>query len=199
MSRHRPTTTTRRTVAALAAAAAVAAAAPAAFAVTRAPATSSPSAAAAQCSVTWGSLAKTSSRTSTADLTNVRAGRHECYDRLVVDLNGPATGYVVTYVSTIYAEGSGAVVPVRGGAKLLVVVKAPAYDDNGNPTYLPRNRAELATVTGYRTFRQVAWAGTFEGQTSLGLGVRARLPFRVFTLAGPGSGSRVVIDVAHTW
>jgi hypothetical protein len=54
-------------------------------------------------------------------------------------------------------------------------------------------------VTGYSTFRQVAWAGTFEGQTTVGLGVRARLPFRVFTLAGPGSGSRLVIDVAHRW
>jgi hypothetical protein len=29
--------------------------------------------------------------------------------------------------------------------------------------------------------------------------VRARLPFRVFSLAGPGAGSRLVIDVAHRW
>jgi hypothetical protein len=29
--------------------------------------------------------------------------------------------------------------------------------------------------------------------------VRARLPFRVFTLAGQGEGSRLVIDVAHQW
>jgi hypothetical protein len=34
---------------------------------------------------------------------------------------------------------------------------------------------------------------------ALGLGVRARLPFRVFTLDGPGSMSRLVIDVAHHW
>ena len=45
----------------------------------------------------------------------------------------------------------------------------------------------------------MTWAGSFEGRTSLGLGVRARLPFRVFSLAGPGDGSRVVIDVAHRW
>ena len=54
-------------------------------------------------------------------------------------------------------------------------------------------------MSGYRTFRQVAYAGSFEGQTTIGLGVRARLPFRVFTLAGPGSNTRLVIDVAHTW
>jgi len=29
--------------------------------------------------------------------------------------------------------------------------------------------------------------------------VRARLPFRVLTLDGPGSGSRLVVDVAHYW
>jgi hypothetical protein len=75
----------------------------------------------------------------------------------------------------------------------------PAHDDNYNPTYTPANRTELVNVSGYRTFRQVAWGGSFEGQTTIGLGVRARLPFRVFTLDGPGSGSRIVIDVAHRW
>jgi hypothetical protein len=29
--------------------------------------------------------------------------------------------------------------------------------------------------------------------------VRARLPFRVLTLDGPGAGTRLVIDVAHRW
>jgi hypothetical protein len=56
------------------------------------------------------------------------------------------------------------------------------------------NRAELVDVTGFQTFRQVAWAGSFEGTTSVGLGVRARLPFRVITLA-----DRIVVDVAHFW
>jgi hypothetical protein len=57
-------------------------------------------------------------------------------------------------------------------------------------------------VKGFRTFRQVAYAGSFEGQTTFGLGVRARLPFRVFVLAGsPGDrhGAMLVIDVAHRW
>jgi hypothetical protein len=48
----------------------------------------------------------------------------------------------------------------------------------------------------------VAYAGSFEGSTTLALGVRARLPFRVFTVAGtPNSDDtpRLVIDVAHRW
>jgi hypothetical protein len=41
--------------------------------------------------------------------------------------------------------------------------------------------------------------GQLRGQTTLGVGVRARLPFRVTVLPGPGRHSRVVVDVAHTW
>jgi hypothetical protein len=77
------------------------------------------------------------------------------------------------------------------------VVKAPTNNvDTGASTYDPRNPDELVKVRGWRTFRQVAFGGSFEGYTTIGLGVRARLPFRVFTLQNPG---RVVIDVAHRW
>lgn len=156
-------------------------------------------AAVTSCSVSWGSLPKTSSAMTAAPVTGVRSGRHACYDRLVVDVAGRGAGYRVEYVGQVTEDGSGNVVPLRGGAKIQVIVTAPAYDANGNPTYVPANRRELVNVTGYRTFRQVAWAGSFEGQTTVGLGVRARLPFRVLVLSGPGTGSRVVVDVAHSW
>jgi len=42
-------------------------------------------------------------------------------------------------------------------------------------------------------------SGANDGATLIGLGVRARLPMRVFVLDGPGDGSRLVIDVAHRW
>jgi hypothetical protein len=71
--------------------------------------------------------------------------------------------------------------------------------ETGESTYVPANASELVNVSGFTTFRQVAWAGSFEGQSNIGLGVRARLPFRVFTLDGPGTASRLVIDVAHQW
>ncbi|MEV6277467.1 hypothetical protein [Nocardia sp. NPDC051832] len=163
--------------------------------VTAGPAGSTPS----YCGLVWGSLDKSVPYGSTAPVTNIRSGRHQCYDRLVVDLAGPVSGYRVGYVDRVTQDGSGAPVPLRGGAFLNVAVYAPAYDNAGNSTYHPANRTELTDVTGYSTFRQVAWAGSFEGQTTVGLGVRARLPFRVFTLDGPGNGSRVVLDVAHYW
>lgn len=151
------------------------------------------------CGLVWGSLVKTDPAMSTASVTNVRTGQHYCFDRMVVDLNGPVAGYTVQYVPTVVQDGSGLAIPLRGSAFLQVTVNAPAYDSNGNVTYSPAAKAELSDVSGYQTFRQVAYAGSFEGYTSFGLGVRARLPFRVFTLDGPGSGSRLVVDVAHFW
>ncbi len=96
-------------------------------------------------------------------------------------------------------DGSGTPVPLRGGAYLNLTVNAPSYDDAGAPTYAPANRSELADVRDYRTFHQVAWAGSFEGQTTIGVGTRARLPFQAHTVTGPGANSRIVVDVAHSW
>ena len=152
------------------------------------------------CSVSWGSVDKASGGLSAAaSITNVRSGRHTCYDRLVVDLSGRLTGYSVKYVNTVFADGSGFPVSLRGGATLQVVVMAPSYDAAGVATIKPANRKELTNVSGFSTFRQVADAGSFEGQTTIGLGVRARLPYRAFILSGPGNASRLVIDVAHRW
>jgi len=159
----------------------------------------SPAAAAPYCGLVWGSLEKSAPGNSGAPVVNVRTGRHSCYDRLVVDVAGDVGGYTVSYVPQVVQDGSGEPIPTRGGAALQITVNDPAYDSDGNATYSPANRLELRNVSGYRTFRQVVFAGSFEGYTSLGLGVRARLPFRVFVLDGPGTGSRVVVDVAHRW
>lgn len=158
----------------------------------------SSAAAASYCGITWGSLAKTSAPYSTATVTNVRAGRHACFDRLVVDLRGKSAGYRVEYVRAVVGT-SGFATPLRGAGDIQVTVNAPAHDGRGNATYRPAVRSEAVNVAGFQTFRQVAYVESFEGRTIFGLGVRARLPFRVFTLTGPGTSSRLVIDVAHRW
>ncbi|WEV79521.1 hypothetical protein O9K63_06970 [Janibacter cremeus] len=160
-----------------------------------------PAATASYCNLTWGSLAKAAPTYTSGTLANVRSGRHACFDRLVLDVDDVPgrLGHDVRYVSTVRMDGSGTAVPLRGGADLRIILKAPAYDNHGRPTYRPASRTNLVDVSGYRTFRQVAWAGSFEGQTTIGLGVRARLPFRAFVLDGPGDGARLVIDVAHLW
>jgi hypothetical protein len=161
-----------------------------------------PAATAATCGVTWGSLPKTSAPMTTRQIRDARAGQHACFDRLVIDLNGygtAPTGYEVRYVDQVRQDGSGQVVPLRGGAKLQIVIKAPAYDPSGELVWDFASANEAVDVTGFSTFRQVAYAGSFEGQTTIGLGVRARLPMRVFRLDGPLTGQRIVIDVAHNW
>jgi hypothetical protein len=154
--------------------------------------------AAPYCGITWGSLAKQAGNNAPGaygSLTDVRSGRHDCYDRLVLTVTGDTTAnsYRVQYVDPVRSDGSGYVVPLRGGAFLQITVGAHNTGST-SPT-----RRELTDVTGYTTFRQVAGAGGFEGYSGVGLGVRATLPFRVFTLTGPGNAVRVVIDVAHRW
>ena len=163
-----------------------------------------PTQAAPSCGITWGSTAegdRTIDPAAGTTLTHVRAGRHDCFDRLVLDIDGPApvSSWHVAYVDAVIEDPTGNPVPLRGGAFLQISVGVSDHDTQGLPTYCPADRRELVTTTGFRTFRQVAWAGSFEGVTNLGLGVRARLPFRVLTLSGGPADSRVVVDVAHRW
>jgi hypothetical protein len=151
-------------------------------------------AAAPYCGITWGSQAKSDPGLSTqgTEVTDIRAGRHGCYDRLVIDLSrsGGFGGYDVYYGAV--PASSGLPVPLRGAADLVINIHAPAQ-----PAYHPANSREAVDVRGYSTFRQVAYVESFEGYTVVGLGTRARLPFRVFVL--PGSPGRMVVDVAHAW
>ncbi|WP_127131342.1 hypothetical protein [Georgenia sp. SYP-B2076] len=164
-----------------------------------------PAATAAQaapfCGIHWGSSEKRSgSVTGEEYLTNVRAGRHACFDRLVLDVRGGrVSGYDVRYVKNVVNDPRGDVVPLRGGAKLQVTADVHANTPSGHASYVPADKQHLVRVSGFRTFRQVAWAGSFEGVTTVGLGVRARLPFRVFVLNGPHHTSMLVVDVAHRW
>ncbi|MFF8542347.1 hypothetical protein ACF060_18785 [Streptomyces werraensis] len=157
-------------------------------------------AAATVCPTGWGSTDKAATAATSESVRNVRTGRNDCYDRMVVDVPGAARGdlgYSVRYVDRLHQDGSGRHIPVSGGAILEVRVTAPAYDPGtGAATYPARSGHPLPGVdlTGYRTFRDARFAGSFEGDTQLGLGVRGRLPFRVLQLDG-----RLVIDVAHNW
>ena len=126
----------------------------------------------------------------------------------------PKADGFVAYVPEVYTEGKGDVVTLRGGAKLKVVVMGKVLgvrtgrhecydrlviDRSPNAQFTTQSDQEIANVSGYSTFREVAYGGSFEGYTTIGLGVRARLPMRTFTLPGPGNGDRFVVDVAHHW
>jgi hypothetical protein len=156
--------------------------------------------AAPYCGITWGSLPKSGGALDTMALLEVRTGRHDCYDRVVFEFNGAATGFNVGY-RDVFTEGEG--VPmnpyVAGGAVLGVQLPHPAYDFVLGWTFPARTGGHVAEVVGYDTLRDVVFGGSYEGYTTFAVGIRANLPFRVFTLAGPGGHGRIVLDVAHRW
>ena len=147
-----------------------------------------PAASAAACVTPWGSAPKDNPAMGTGEVDTLRAGRHPCFDRFVVQVDGPIAGFNVRYVDQITQDGSGFVVPTLGaGKRLQVIVRHPSFST-------PR----LPSVAGFSTFRQVVNAGSFEGQTTFGLGLRnGPLPFRAFIIQG--AHGIFVVDVAHRW
>ena len=160
---------------------------------TAAPTSRAAAAAAPYCGLTWGSLDRESGVLSVASLSAIRTGQHACFDRLVFELDGPANGYRVHY-GEAYTQGQGmALSPFTAGGAVLEVVLL-------TPTSLAiQAGAHPLNVAGYRTLRDVVGGGSFEGYTTFAVGVRARLPFQVTVLSGPGTHSRIVLDVAHLW
>ncbi|MBB2924382.1 hypothetical protein [Cellulomonas cellasea] len=142
------------------------------------------------CGIRWGSQGKfVEPHESSATLTNARVGRHACYDRLVIDMVGAASGYWVHIQET------------DDGRVHLSVVAAGTVPTESFERFAP-------SVAGFRTFRDVRLGSTGTedvGSSQLDVRLRARLPFRVFTLPGGGGGSapgteaRLVVDVAHRW
>jgi hypothetical protein len=152
------------------------------------------SSAAPYCGITWGSLPKTGGALGPGGLLEARTGQHPCFDRVVFEFDGPATGYRVNYGES-YTEGEGLPLSpyTAGGALLNVVLLQPAND------YQRATGSHVANVLRYRTLRDVIFGGSYEGYTTFAVGVRAQLPYQVFVLSGPGSHNRIVLDIAHQW
>jgi hypothetical protein len=123
-------------------------------------------------------------------LVGLRAGRHPGFDRVVFQVDGPIPSYYsVRYVPVVRLDGSGEPLSLRGDAFLEVVVRAPTHDEDHRPVLTPtRLRPDFPAL------REVSAPGSFEGQTTAGIGVTGRVGFRVFELTGP---TRIVIDLAH--
>jgi hypothetical protein len=144
------------------------------------------------------------------DLYLVRAGRHDCYDRVVFDVNGvvdgPGTvGFDVAYVAgEATADPTGEPVATAGDAALQVGVRAPAhgYGTTGHSPMTSLGRVGDALVTtqqvrGWSALREVRFAGSFEGQSAFAVGVARKLPFRAGAYEADGS-THVYVDIAHT-
>jgi hypothetical protein len=142
------------------------------------------------------------SGTGTALLDDVRAARHEGYDRVVFEFSNRTPrhpGYKVGYVAKpVHADASGEEVPVAGSFVLQVRFEPASgvdlanSDDSGGP---------LVTYTGPKRFTpdtpevaEIVQTGDFEGVLNWAIGVRDKVDFRVYSLANP---TRLVIDVRN--
>ena len=123
------------------------------------------------------------------DSTSVRDGTSPCYDRVVIDIAGPIPGgYHVAYVAQVRGEATGFVIPTPGGARLQLTRRATP----------PTSRWRCPVWPGSRRCGRCATLAPSRARPSFGVGVRARLPFRVLTLPGPGTHSQLVLDAgAH--
>ena len=125
-------------------------------------------------------------------LADVRAARHEGFDRVVFDFAVTSRpGYRVEYVTApIQQCGSGNQETIAGSAFIQVrMTPAAAHDDAGQPTF---GTNEL--LPGLPTLLEVQQTCDFEGIVTWVLGLSEEVDFVVSALADP---FRVVVDVAH--
>jgi hypothetical protein len=141
----------------------------------------------------YGTTATSVPRGPTAQLTAVRVGHHEGFDRLVFDFSGGPPGYRVEYARTpVTQQGSGRPVHVDGKVALKLTMSRASgviVTSNGvQHTYAGPTRFHPERTI----FEEVVRTGDYEANLGWAVGLPGRLPFRVFTLDGP---SRVVVDV----
>jgi len=128
----------------------------------------------------------------TALLTDVRAARHEGFDRIVFDFRNALPGYDVRYVSRpIRQDASGRIVPLAGSSVVRIRMERALDAD------LSRAGAPL-TYTGPLRFTpatpevaELARSGAFEGVLTWVVGLRDPVDFRVRTLSAP---PRLIVD-----
>jgi hypothetical protein len=166
------------------------------------------------CGIRWGSSTKSNPDPRPPDtlpvstIVRVLAGRNACFDRLAIDLAGADTvHWTVAYGD--FSDPFYDPVRPRGGAILRIGLEQASL-----ATYRPRNPTNVVNLARFRTLRQASIVGRGEAARPgnpypypeyvpeyviIGLGVRARLPFRVFYLDDGPTRGRLVVDVAHRW
>lgn len=127
------------------------------------------------------------------EATNLRFGRHDGYDRLVLDLGGSGEpSWRVEYVEEARGQGSGELVVLDGDAVLRMDVQGVRYPgEDGAADYVGPD--VIAPPPG-GAVREVVVGSVFEGTMEIFVGVTAMTPFRAYLLDGP---PRLVLDIQH--
>jgi len=126
------------------------------------------------------------------NITDIRIGRHDGFDRVVFEFGGPGTpGWDVRYVDQAASQGSGATVDLPGDGALQVTITGVGLPpDTGVAEYSGPRRLSARDT---ETVTEVVFDGTFEGTTVAFVGTESEAPFRVYLLQDP---ARIVLEVA---
>ena len=131
-------------------------------------------------------------------VTDVRVGRHEGFDRVVVEFSDNRTadagsaisevepGYDVAYVDKAVSDGKGDEVKVPGSATLDIHLSGVTYPEDGDPQPFGTVAGAGGVVAGVES------VGPFEGISQVVVGIDEERPVRVTTLADP---FRLVFDI----
>ena len=127
------------------------------------------------------------------NVTDVRIGHHDGFDRVVLQFGGRGTpGWDVRYVDRPASQGSGAAIDLAGAAALQATVRGVGNPpDTGVAEYSGPRRISAPDTDAVT---EVVFDGTFEGTTVVFVGTAGKTPFRVYLLQSP---PRIVLDVAH--
>ena len=130
--------------------------------------------------------------TDRAQITDVRVGTHDGYDRIVFEF---AAGIPQTVIDAVlppfYADPSGLPIDVSGTAFLRVVMTGGTkVSPSGGTTYAGPTSFE----PDFDQLAQLVEGGDFEAVSTWYLGLKGGGCLRVLTLADP---SRLVIDIEH--
>lgn len=139
---------------------------------------------------TVGIAAGASASTGLALLVDVRAARHEGYDRVTWEFDGTLPGWHVEYIDRPVREcGSGRPVPLPGDGWLEVRFEfAAAHDEAG------RSTVERPAAAGLGGIREIVRTCDFEGVVAWVLAVESPEPYRPIELDDP---ARLAVDVRH--
>lgn len=127
------------------------------------------------------------------EATDLRFGRHDGYDRLVLDLGGSGEpSWRVEYVGEARGQASGELVVLDGNAVLRMDVQGVMYPgEDGAADY---EGPDIIAPPPGGAIREVVVDSVFEGTLEIFVGVAAETPFRAYLLQNP---TRLVLDVQN--
>lgn len=143
----------------------------------------------------WDADSESSEIGLNAPMIGISGANEGCYDSLTLDLDPAAgsPGYIIGYVFDVTAQGSGEAIPLAGGAAIQVIIDSATHDEDFAST-LPAavDLENMVDVADFGVVRQVGFGGSFEGMTTIGIGVESEQPFIVEV-----TSQQLTIKIAH--